>query len=43
MISKRFSVVSACNLCLNLIGKFIKKEELKGNPNCKCKSCKCKK
>jgi len=43
MISKRFSVVSACNLCLETISKFINKpkEASKKNPNCKCKQCKC--
>jgi hypothetical protein len=43
MISKRFSVVSACNLCLDLITKFINKAEQKPkkNPDCKCKNCIC--
>ena len=43
MISKRFSVASACNLCLDLITKFVNKTEQrsKKNPECKCKNCKC--
>jgi hypothetical protein len=43
MISKRFSIVSTCNLCLETISKFINKQKVsdKKNPNCKCKQCKC--
>jgi hypothetical protein len=43
MISKRFSIVSTCNLCIDSISKFIKKSKTveKKNPGCKCKTCKC--
>jgi hypothetical protein len=43
VISKRFSIVSTCNLCIDSISKFIKKTKNveKKNPNCKCKTCKC--
>jgi hypothetical protein len=43
MISKRFSIVSTCNLCIDSISKFINKTKAaeKKNPSCKCKQCKC--
>jgi hypothetical protein len=43
MVSKKFSVVSTCNLCIDSISKFFKKAKKveKNNPNCKCNNCKC--
>jgi hypothetical protein len=43
MVSKKFSVVSTCNLCIDYISKFFKKTKKveKNNPNCKCNNCKC--
>jgi len=41
VINRKISIVNTCNLCLEAISRFIKKDSKK-NQNCKCKQCKCR-